>query len=32
MPDFLEIMTDRIVYCDAVATGFYPAKPAAAGW
>ena len=31
MPDVLEIMTDRIVYCDAVATGFYPAKPAGAG-
>jgi hypothetical protein len=31
MPDVLKIMTDGIVYCDAVATGFYPAKPSGAG-
>jgi len=28
MPDILAIMTDRIPYRDAVATGFHPTKPA----
>jgi hypothetical protein len=30
MPDTLMIMTDRIFYRDAVATGFHPVKPATA--